>query len=95
MEQTNKIKKIFHYNEKTLNELNQVEIKLIEEMSELTQAILKYDITSDKLLEEVADVQIMLNQYKLLINSDKLDKMIDFKLDRTILRLHLEKEETC
>ena len=95
MEQTNKIKKIFHYNEKTLNELNQVEIKLIEEMSELTQAILKYDITSDKLLEEVADVQIMLNQYKLMLNSEKLEKLIDFKLDRTILRLHLEEEETC
>ena len=92
MTQLEKTKKIFCYNERTLNELNQVEIKLLEEMSELTQAILKYEITSDKLLEEVADVQIMLNQYKLMLNSERLEKLIDFKLDRTILRLHLEEE---
>lgn len=94
MTQLEKTKKIFRYNEKTLNELNQVEIKLLEEMSELAQAILKYDITNDRLLEEVADVQIMLNQYKLMINSERLEQLIDFKLDRTIKRLKIE-EEIC
>lgn len=94
MTQLEKTKKIYEYNKQYTGELNQVEMKLIEEMAELTRAILKYDNDQDSLLEEVADVGIMLNQYLLMLNSEKIDKMVDFKLDRTIKRLNLE-EETC
>lgn len=92
MTQLEKTKKIYEYNKQYTGELNQVEMKLIEEMAELTRAIIKYDNDQDSLLEEVADVGIMLNQYLLMLNSEKIDKMVDFKLDRTMKRLKIEEK---
>lgn len=69
---------------------------LIEEMSELTQALqkIKRSNTSDKLreaydnfIEELADVSIMIEQFKCYVNKDKLNKKIEEKLDRQIERM--------
>lgn len=59
---------------------NKQAFKAIEEMSELTKAILKYEGTGNKALtesyhddikEELADVQIMIDQLKILYGYDK------------------------
>ena len=61
----------------------------IEEMSELTKALLKerritdeYE-TSDRIAEEMADVIIMLEQLMMIFdNSEEIQKQINFKLER-------------
>ena len=77
----------------------------IEEMAELTQAINKYwrkcgnGQSTDKsekeclsnLIEEIADVQIMLEQTKFLLAvGHDVDKIIDEKLDRQMERIEIE-----
>lgn len=84
---------------------NQVDI-LIEEMSELTKALLKnrraqngqidtpVGHTVQDIIEEIADVQIMLLQITFLgdFGDDVVDVM-DYKLDRQLERIENEKEE--
>lgn len=66
---------------------------MIEEMSELTKALLKHrrkesEKTLDNILEEIADVQIMLDQMKLIHDDGKAtDKYRDVKLLRLAARL--------
>lgn len=60
---------------------------LIEEMAELTQALLKHrrkpsPETSDNLHEEFADVEIMMAQIRTILNSDEVDQWHKVKLDR-------------
>lgn len=67
---------------------------LIEEMAELTQALLKHrrkpsSETSDNLHEEFADVQIMMSQIRTIINPDEVDRWHQVKLDR--LQLLIER----
>ena len=70
---------------------------LIEECSELILSIQKSkrygtDI-SDNFLEELGDVLIMTEQIMLSLTSEKLDKLersIDYKLNRQILRIEGE-----
>lgn len=71
----------------------------IEEMSEFTKALCKYnrgkpDIANIK--EEIADVYIMLVQMILLFNIDEneFNKIVDFKINRTKERL-LDDNFTC
>ena len=52
--------------------LTTLEIKLIEEMAELTQAICKQDM--DHIKEELADTKIMLSQYILYLKDDETIK---------------------
>lgn len=64
----------------------------IEEMSELTQALCKYKrgkLDKDNLIEELADVHIMLMQMLLLfeIDSDEFLEIVDKKINRTKERL--------
>lgn len=67
---------------------------LIEEMAELTQALIKgariggFDYEHIK--EEVADVEIMLYQIKHLLNMDTTD-VINYKVNRQISRLDADK----
>lgn len=88
-----KIKKIADYYGKE----SQLDI-LQEECAELVQAISKYRRGgSFKLtLEEIADVEIMIEQIKYL-NSDAENRMIekirDGKLDRQIQRIIIQQEE--
>ena len=70
---------------------------LIEECSELILSIQKskrYDVDiSDNFLEELGDVLIMTEQIMLSLTSEKLDKLersIDYKLNRQILRIEGE-----
>lgn len=65
-------------------------MQCIEECAELIQAINKYrrygDEAKDNLVEEIADVQIMLDQLLYLLNADTFS-VIDKKLDRQIERV--------
>lgn len=66
--------------------------QLVEEMAELTQVICKserYDIETvrDHLVEEVADVDIVLSQVKYLLGDSEFDKIKDEKIKRQIQRI--------
>ena len=69
----------------------------IEEMSELTKELCKYFRRFDRkkeIIEEVADVQIMLEQLIELFGIDSdVDKMVDYKLNRQIRRMEQERGE--
>ena len=59
---------------------------MIEEMSELTKIILKDrrgKATADDIISEMVDVQIMLNQMRVIMNDEsKWERWKAFKLDR-------------
>ena len=70
---------------------NHQAIKCIEELSELQQAICKHinqpsEKTHDHLTEELADTMVMF--YQLIrvfdINEDRLETIMDYKLERTL-----------
>ena len=72
--------------------------KLIEESCELIAAILAYlffkktEIRKHHLIEEAADVAIVIAQIVYLLKADEQMSMyIDYKLDRTIKRMEAEK----
>ena len=69
----------------------------IEEMSELTKAIIKHRIyataeTYANLVEEIADVMIMLEQIKYLlrISDTDINEIIEHKLNRQLERIGAE-----
>ena len=65
----------------------------IEELAELQKAIIKYrrepsDKTKEAVVEEIADVQVMLEQLKMIFSCrSKIDEIIDGKIDRQIKRV--------
>lgn len=68
----------------------------IEEMSELTKALLKYrrksglakDKSRDDIIDELAGVKIMCRQMELLFQAeDAVERRMDFKINRQIGRL--------
>ena len=71
--------------------------KAIEEMSELIVVMCKTtDVPScdpklpqlmDNLIEEIADVMIMMEQLRLFYGQNEVDKMIEYKLNRQIKRI--------
>lgn len=66
--------------------------QLVEEMAELTQVICKserYDIETvrDHLVEEVADVDVVLTQVKYLLGDSQLDKIKEEKIKRQVQRI--------
>jgi len=71
---------------------SQIDI-MIEEMSELTKALLKYrrsgylDILRCEIREEVADVQIMIEQMKILFGAT--DRIEAEKIARLFVRLEM------
>ena len=70
-------------------------LKLIEEMAELMQRLLKteskYEV-SESLFEEIADVKIMLEQIEYLINSHyEINEIRQKKIKRTLDRVYEEK----
>lgn len=85
--------------EKIINHfgINHQLIKLAEECSELTQAALKYrdksllDNSTDlyeNLVEEIADVEILIAQIKSrIINENQIKEKIEYKLNRTLERI--------
>ena len=65
--------------------------KAIEECSELIQAICKYKETLDhveNIVDEIADVEIMLNQLKIIFDCfGEVEDRIDFKINRQLERI--------
>lgn len=84
------IVKIANKNKKANLSYNLIRLKLIEEMAELTQALLKDD--SDNIIEESADVYIVLNQLATTINQYEFEKMVDYKINRTKEFLGIKEE---
>lgn len=71
--------------------LKHQEVKLIEEMAELTQAIIKGD--PKHILEEMADVCIMITQITMLRpESALLERCMEMKIARQIARIQRENE---
>ena len=79
---------------------NQIDVA-IEEMAELTQALIKtkryaadedFVIFRENVIEEIADVEIMLQQLRLIFGIDEgdVDAEKDFKLSRLADRLKQE-----
>ena len=81
---------------RTYGEQPQVDMA-IEEMSELTKALLKHRRNEDmsvnrrlnNILEEIADVQIMLDQMRLLYGGT--ENMEEYKLNRLWARMEANK----
>ena len=74
----------------------------IEEMSELTKALLKYGRAAredllearDNIIDEIADVKIMCEQMEFIFDSKKeVEQRIDFKINRQISRLNNKKRK--
>ena len=65
--------------------------KAIEECSELIQAICKWKEKSDfaeKIIEEIADVEIMCNQLKIMFECfGEVEEQIDYKINRQLKRI--------
>lgn len=65
----------------------------IEELAELQKAIIKYrrepsDKTKEAVVEEIADVQVMLEQLKMIFSCrTKIDAIMDAKIERQIERV--------
>lgn len=84
-----KIRKILdHYGEE-----HQIR-KTIEELDELKEA-LEGGHNIEHILEECADVMIMLNQLSLIYDFDKsmINVMMEYKIERTLLRIREEKND--
>lgn len=71
-----------------------------EECAEGIQAAMKlsraataedYERAADALVSEVADVLIMAQQMRFFLGSERVDKEIEFKLDRQLERIREEK----
>lgn len=75
-----------------LGERNQI-TKCVEELSELQQVLCKLlsadgGVNKDKAIEEIADVEIMLNQIKIIleISEEEITNMKNYKIMRTAKR---------
>lgn len=68
------------------------EYKLVEEMAELIQAIIKND--RENVMKEIADVQILLLQLRLNFNSSERKQFVETfnrKIERQLNRIESEK----
>lgn len=90
MERSEKIKLVsYHYGRK-----HQLQ-KAFEEMGELIVAVCKYAdghenekaVLKDKIIDEIADVCVLMEQMKLFYGPKEVEDRIDFKIDRQIERI--------
>lgn len=75
--------------------LNNQMMQAIEEMGELTQAIVKVyrnglDNERDSLIEELADVEIMIEQLDYLLGDNQIEKVKAYKINRQMNRIAQE-----
>ena len=75
--------------------LNNQMMQTVEEMGELTQAIVKVfrnglDNERDNLIEELADVEIMIEQLDYLLGDNQIEKVKEYKINRQINRIAQE-----
>jgi NTP pyrophosphatase (non-canonical NTP hydrolase) len=62
----------------------------IEEMAELINAMMKYDRgrnSKDDIIEEIADVTIMMQQLAIIYGQEEVQQQIDFKTNRLANKL--------
>ena len=88
---TEKLKKIIvHYG--AYNQVNKTVEELIELSEVLIKDVNKGTIDKDSLYEEMADVEIMLAQLKIIYNMDPegLQQEIDRKIERTLERIEVK-----
>lgn len=64
--------------------------KTIEEMAELIQALIKGD--REAVIEELADVKIMIAQLEYFIGPEKVKPVVNYKLARQVRRIAEEQE---
>jgi NTP pyrophosphatase (non-canonical NTP hydrolase) len=72
------------------------QLKCIEEMSELTKELAKELIgkgDEQRIIEEIADVLITVNQVMMMHSPELVRKMISTKLYRTLFRMEQEDEK--
>lgn len=83
------LEKILRY----YGEKNQIE-KTKEELEELIEALDENDFAH--IVEEFADVMVMLNQIAIMyaIDTDIIENMMKYKIQRTLLRIREEKNDT-
>ena len=65
----------------------------IEEMAELVNALMKFDRgrnTVDDIIEEIADVTIMMSQLAIIYGQKAVQLQIDYKTQRLARRLNVE-----
>lgn len=77
------------------------QLKYIQtEVFEMNEAIIRHeenaypsDMCLENIIEEIADVQMMLNQFKVYFNikEEELNKIMNFKADRQLKRIEQEK----
>lgn len=83
---------------KILNNYGDAQIIVaIEELSELQKELcksLRSNYNYGNIVEEIADVEIMLEQMKIYfeINEDEIEEMKEIKIKRTIQRLGIKEE---
>lgn len=74
--------------------IDKQEDKAIEELAELSKAILKHRAsaaTAVEVIDEIADVIIMAKQLSVIYGEDRVDNRINFKLRRLEARINAEK----
>ena len=67
--------------------------KMVEESAELTVALMKLkqhfnEKNKTAVIDEIADVKIMISQMQLLFGFDDVEKRIDFKMERLAKRIN-------
>ena len=65
----------------------------IEEMAELTNALMKFArgrVTVDDIVEEIADVSVMIQQLSIIFGQKAVQLQIDYKTQRLAKRLNKE-----
>jgi hypothetical protein len=72
-------------------------IKLMEELAELIQATAKSPdgLITDNMVEEMVDVNIMVEQFRLVLTPDQsklFDDMTSYKLRRQLMRMEDDEE---
>ncbi len=85
--------------------VNAQQRKLAEEIFELQEQITQYEhylscfssrmLSTDKIAEEIADVMVLLNQFKLNygISDEEISERMQFKIDRQLERIKEKGEE--
>lgn len=78
----------YHY-----GKVHQLE-KCKEELNELIEAIDSKD--EESIIEEIADVEIMINQVKYLMCAERLVELYkDYKIQRQLIRIAKEQSHEC
>ena len=89
---TEKLWRIFHHYGRRKQRL-----KTIEELAELQRALSRWDLYSKddnyyNVLEETADVIVMIRQLYFILEKEEIDRIVKEKVDRTLKRIEKEKQ---